>query len=203
MEKFQRSWSSIYLNFTTTFTNRDNEIWGFFVFQIRKISSLLRTGRNISSISGKEVATLTSMTGIQLKQNVNVSRLKPFIRPTFRGITINIGSQYTWIVYVVVANEQSLSSECKDDLSKLEALIPLEDIFQGAFLHAAKINAVEVVSDAKVQLVLDKYFHLSSCYILIVKHFSEQQNMAPCPLPPLDDRDYYFGSCYSKRMNDI
>lgn len=99
---------------------------------------MLRTGRNINTISGKEVATLTNMTGIQLKQNVNVSRLKPFIRPTFRGITINIGSQYTWIVYVVVANEQSLSSECNDDLSKLEALIPLEDIFQGAFLHAAK-----------------------------------------------------------------
>ena len=39
----------------------------------------------ISSLSSKGVATLTSRTGVQLKQKANVSQLKPFIRPTFRG----------------------------------------------------------------------------------------------------------------------
>ena len=42
----------------------------------------------ISSLSSKGVATLTSKTGVELKQKPNVSQLKPFVRPTFRGIII-------------------------------------------------------------------------------------------------------------------
>ena len=42
----------------------------------------------VSSITNKGVATLLSSTGAQLRQGVNVSQLKPFIRPTLRGILI-------------------------------------------------------------------------------------------------------------------
>ncbi|KAF3847302.1 hypothetical protein F7725_020330, partial [Dissostichus mawsoni] len=38
----------------------------------------------VSSITNKGVATLLSSTGAQLRQGVNVSQLKPFIRPTLR-----------------------------------------------------------------------------------------------------------------------
>lgn len=48
----------------------------------------------ISSISEKGVATLTTMKGPQLKQSVNVSQLKPFIKSNFRGNIINIESQF-------------------------------------------------------------------------------------------------------------
>lgn len=48
----------------------------------------------ISSISEKGVATLTTMKGLQLKQSVNVSQLKPFIKSNFRGNIINIESHF-------------------------------------------------------------------------------------------------------------
>lgn len=48
----------------------------------------------ISSISEKGVATLTTMKGPQLKQSVNVSQLKPFIKSNSRGNIINIESQF-------------------------------------------------------------------------------------------------------------
>lgn len=47
---------------------------------------------NICSITEKGVATLTTMKDLQLKQSVNVSQLKPFIKSNFRGNTINIES---------------------------------------------------------------------------------------------------------------
>lgn len=46
----------------------------------------------ICSITEKEVATLTTMKGVQLKQSVNVSQLMPFIKSTFRGNIVNIES---------------------------------------------------------------------------------------------------------------
>lgn len=48
----------------------------------------------ISSVSEKGVATLTTLKGLQLKQSVNVSQLKPFIKSNFRGNKINIESQF-------------------------------------------------------------------------------------------------------------
>lgn len=46
----------------------------------------------ICSVTEKGVATLTTMKGGQLKQSVNVSQLKPFIKSNFRGNIVIIES---------------------------------------------------------------------------------------------------------------
>lgn len=86
----------------------------------------------ITSISEKGVATLSSKTGAQLKQNTNVSQLKPFIRPTLRGIRIsNLKTRCTFTGISYLHNTLFFSSESKVP----EVLISQGDDFQGTNLN--------------------------------------------------------------------
>lgn len=72
----------------------------------------------VASITSKGVATLLDSSGTQLKQCVNISQLKPFIRPTMRGNS-NRQGYLNPPVYLLVAGYASAATLLSPCLSLL------------------------------------------------------------------------------------